>query len=343
MANASELSTAYYAQSRTIARHTARRVGQLWAGINFRDDPGTQFWQGGIGEEAAGAVSLGQYAAARSAGDYVDAVDLTDGMPLSEFDVAPEAFAGRTMFGLDVRGALFQSIVGYQSQVLQGRPPDEAELAAGYRATMLAGNEVANVGREATGAAIAVDNSIVGYRRMLTEPSCDRCIILAGAFYRDNTGFERHPQCDCVHVPVTRAQDNALDNADFETMDASEVGQDNPDTGATLTGPAFDPAGYFQSLSQSVQDSVFGKANAEAIREGADMGRVVNRSSRNVHQREYDRHGNWTGRRLNRTRSTPTKASVTQLLAEANGDKSKLQALLLQNGYIMPRSLALAA
>ena len=37
-----------------------------------------------------------------------------------------------------------------------------------------------------------------------------------------------------------------------------------------------DPRGYFDSLSKAEQDRHFTKAGAEAIREGADIGRVVN-------------------------------------------------------------------
>lgn len=43
----------------------------------------------------------------------------------------------------------------------------------------------------------------VGYVRYLSPPSCSRCAILAGRFYRWSSGFQRHPGCDCTHLPTT--------------------------------------------------------------------------------------------------------------------------------------------
>ena len=90
----------------------------------------------------------------------------------------------------------------------------------------------------------------VGYVRMLTPPSCDRCVILAGKWYRWNQGFKRHPNCDCRHIPATEAI-------------AGDI--------------TVDPMEYFNSLSIADQNKYFGKANAEAIREeGADIFQIVN-------------------------------------------------------------------
>lgn len=47
----------------------------------------------------------------------------------------------------------------------------------------------------------------VEYVRHLNLPSCSRCAVLAGRVYRFSDGFERHPGCDCVMIPVTVAND----------------------------------------------------------------------------------------------------------------------------------------
>lgn len=44
------------------------------------------------------------------------------------------------------------------------------------------------------------------YMRVLSLPSCDRCVILAGRIYRWSEGFQRHPLCDCTMVPVDEAR-----------------------------------------------------------------------------------------------------------------------------------------
>ena len=72
---------------------------------------------------------------------------------------------------------------------------------------------------------------------------------MAGRWYKWNAGFQRHPQCDCVHVPA--AEDAAGD----------------------LTT---NPSDYFDSLTPAQQDSIFTKSGAQAIRDGADINQVVN-------------------------------------------------------------------
>lgn len=91
--------------------------------------------------------------------------------------------------------------------------------------------------------------AVKGYVRMLNTPSCSRCVVLAGKFFRFNQGFLRHPKCDCRHVPSDE------DHADSLTTD---------------------PQAYFRSLPAGEQDRIFTKAGAQAIRDGADMGQVVN-------------------------------------------------------------------
>ncbi|MBK6887020.1 MAG: hypothetical protein IPH03_11745 [Tetrasphaera sp.] len=45
---------------------------------------------------------------------------------------------------------------------------------------------------------------MAGYIRVLSPPSCDRCSVLGGKWFKWNTGFARHPGCDCKHVPAGR-------------------------------------------------------------------------------------------------------------------------------------------
>lgn len=116
------------------------------------------------------------------------------------------------------------------------------------RALMVA-TQLQDAARVAAGMGIAARPNVGGYARMLVPPSCSRCAILAGKFFKWNTGFQRHPRCDCRHIPTT---ENLAGN---------------------LTT---DPRAYFNSLSPADQAKTFGKANAEAIREGADIGKVVN-------------------------------------------------------------------
>lgn len=86
---------------------------------------------------------------------------------------------------------------------------------------------------------------LTGYVRYLSPPSCSRCAILAGRFYRYSTGFQRHPRCDCTMRPSTES------------------------VGASLVS---DPMAAFKSG----QITGLSKADTEAVQNGADLGQVVN-------------------------------------------------------------------
>jgi hypothetical protein len=86
---------------------------------------------------------------------------------------------------------------------------------------------------------------------------------------------------------------------------------------------ATNPQDAFASLSTAEQDATFTKAGAEAIRQGADMGRVVN-----ARQSTYVPKGRRT------SRGTPTRRTVEDLLAMSKGDRNRFVALLDSAGYL---------
>lgn len=108
---------------------------------------------------------------------------------------------------------------------------------------------VAETARAAESAASVQRPWIDGWVRMVNPPACSRCIVLAGRFYLWSAGFERHPECDCTHIPASEAAAGDL---------------------------TLDPDAYFHSLPTAEQDRVFGQAGAQAIRDGADVAQVVN-------------------------------------------------------------------
>lgn len=101
---------------------------------------------------------------------------------------------------------------------------------------------VADSGRSAMGAFTATRREQVGHIRQLTSPSCQRCAVLAGRWYRWSEGFQRHPKCDCVMVPGTRSI------ASYDPYRAYERGE--------------------------ITDLT--KAQVKALEDGADIGQVVN-------------------------------------------------------------------
>lgn len=181
--------------------------------------------------EAAKVVTAYQIVAAKDAADSVGPMLAEQGIP-----------------DTPVGAVAVSSLAGVASD---GRPLETLFDQAGsdYKFGLMVATQIQDAARVAAGIGITSRPTVTGYARMLNPPSCSRCAILAGKFYRWNKGFERHPLCDCRHVPSTEAM-----SGDLTT----------------------DPRAYFDSLPPGDQASIFGKANAEAIRDGADMAQVVN-------------------------------------------------------------------
>jgi hypothetical protein len=102
--------------------------------------------------------------------------------------------------------------------------------------------QIADTGRAATSVATAVRPKVKGYIRNVGATCCSRCAILAGRFYRYSDGFKRHENCKCTMVPSD-----------------SDEHIDSPD-----------------ELFRQGRITDLSKADAEAVRDGADMGVVVN-------------------------------------------------------------------
>jgi hypothetical protein len=159
--------------------------------------------------------------------------------------------------------------------------------------------------------------SVHGYVRMVSGSACSRCIILAGRFYRWSSGFERHPRCQCTNIP-------AVENraGDLRT----------------------DPHAFFDHLTREQQDRRFGVADAQAIREGADINQVVN-ARRGLYQtkvfgRDVQATTEGMGRRglAGQRLAGSTKGlrlTVRQIYADAGDDRDLAISLLKRYGYLL--------
>ena len=239
--------------------------------------------------------------------------------------VDPSSLAGVSSRGASLGAALY-SAIPHTKDLIAGGMPERVALARGREVLqMSAATQVADAGRTAAGLDTFARPK-VGYVRMLNPPSCSRCSVLAGRFYRNNEGFRRHPRCDCVHVPTTRTE------------------------AAESEGLVHDPYAYFESLSESAQDKTFGKAQAQAIRDGGDLFQVVNarrgmsyagvssdgsRRGQRVAS-DFTREGTtrralWGGANPKGKRLTPDAIYAQGLPREATLD------LLAKHGYLLPQ------
>jgi hypothetical protein len=245
-----ELALAFQAAQARRTRLTANEVQRLWAQLDRADL--SRSWNASVGPRIVRAITVGQLSSANAADDYVDEVVGAEGADSDRVGrVRPEAFAGLAADGRSLDSLMLLSLITTKQGISAGLSTDDSLMRGLSQALRLSSSEVTQAGRSAVGSSMVGQRTIQGYVRVVNPPACSRCVILAGNEYGWNKGFQRHPRCDCVHLPTTliaRHQRRGF----------------------------IDPNNYFNSLSAAEQNRVFGLAGARAIREGADMAQVVN-------------------------------------------------------------------
>ncbi len=237
----------HYRRSALTTRQVVAAILAIWRSTGpsgFRDEL----------TRAAGLLAAGQLAQALQAAQYL--ADLADlfGMAAPQATLVPRSLAGVAMDGRSL-----QDVLGYPTNrawtmLDAGADLATANTSATASLTRIVANEVTQAGVSAESVAMVGQREMAGYVRVLTAPSCGRCAVLAGKWFQWNAGFARHPQCDCVHAPSAAAGD--------------------------VAGLRTNPRDYFDSLSTKDQDHYFGSSEAAAIRDGANLTKTVNASTR---------------------------------------------------------------
>lgn len=293
------------ARALAVATRHWHKLGPNWIGEAWRERIPT----------VASAITTAQRTAAASA--------LVSGaLALGQQDqwadpdglVNPDTFAGLAADGRSLDTLLRGPAITARTLIADGMEPAQALAAGGRQLSMMVLTEIADAGRGAAGVQIAA-RPRTGYVRMLNPPSCSRCVILAGRFYRWNQGFLRHPRCDCTHVPTM-----VTDQAEAFTR-----------------GLIDDPYEAFDRMSEAEQNRVFTNAGARAIRDGADMNQVVN-ARRGMRYRGAftsegtSRHG-WAGQILRKGQRRMTPETIYRL----NPNREQAVEALRAQGYITGR------
>lgn len=287
--SADELAGAHYRRQQLLVRRTGRTVQAAWQNLDPTDLSGS--YRAGVGATVLRTVAAAQLVSASAAPDYVTGViQATGENPDPDGQLNPTAFAGVASDGRQLEALLYLPIITTKQSIALGISTSEAMRNGLAQLLQLARTQVVDAGRTAVGAGVVNDRKAAGWVRYLQPPSCGRCAVLAGRFYKWSDGFQRHPRCDCQHRPVT----------------ASE----RRDRGSDLLTS---PRGYFDSLSAAEQDRLFGLAQARAIRDGADISQVVNAS------RSTQRAADVFGRPTDITREGITRRGLAgQRLGDAN-------------------------
>lgn len=235
-----------YVRQQQISVSTAAAVRRLALQVGPEFDAG---WRR-VAPRVVETLELGRAASVHAAYGYTSAVLAETrqvGVPVGVLQ--PSAFLEYAPNGLSVRESVDVFPSKAKAAVARGATSREAlALSAawlvGSSLTMLADTR-----RDVFQADIIQRPTVTGYTRMLNPPSCGRCAVLAGKWFRWNKGFQRHPRCDCIHIPASEQV-----SGDLRT----------------------DPYEYFFSLSEKDQAALFGKFQSQAIRDGGDVYRVMN-------------------------------------------------------------------
>jgi hypothetical protein len=283
-----------------VAMGVSRR---FWRGLNPADLSGS--WV----QSLAGlqpAIEEVQFQAAALGAGYGASTLATQGdysAPRSFVD--PSGFTGSAPDGRSLSGLLYSPVTQVKTAIAGGMQPGMALKAGRGVLDRNVQTLVADTGRAAASVDIAA-RPRVGYVRMLTLPSCPRCVILAGKFFRWNEGFRRHPRCDCRHIPSTENR-----AGDMTT----------------------DPYEYFRSLDAEAQEKQFGKPAAQAIRDGSDIFQVVNANRGTKPGGLITTEG--ASRRGNFGRGRQPRLTPEGIYSQGLSRDETLR-LLERNGYILP-------
>lgn len=244
-----EAAVAHYKRMQELQALAVLAASQLWTEVGLSDLTGS--WAAQI--PALVPVLSGVQSKAAAAGASYGAATLAQ-QGLYEAPAAfvnPSGFAGFASDGRTLEGLLYGPVPYVKNLIGGGMAPNQALASGGKFLTTITRTQVADAGRGAAGVDVAARPN-TGYVRLLNPPSCSRCSVLAGRFYRWNAGFRRHPKCDCIHAATTAV------------------------AALRSEGLMHDPYEYFKSLSPEDQDRAYTKAGAQAIRDGGDIFQVVN-------------------------------------------------------------------
>lgn len=283
-----------------VALRVARR---FWRGVNLNDLSGS--WVRSLAGLQPAIEEIQFQAAVLGAGYGASTLAAQGKYESPRSFVDPSGFVGSAPDGRSLSGLLYSPVAQVKAAIAGGMQPIVAAKAGRGVLDRNVQTLVADTGRAAASVDIAA-RPRVGYVRMLTLPSCPRCVILAGKFFRWNAGFRRHPRCDCRHIPSTESIAGDLTT---------------------------DPYEYFRSLDAEAQDKAFGKPAANAIRDGADIFQVVNANRGTKPGGLITTEG--ASRAGNFGRGRPPRLTPEGIYSQGLPRAETLK-LLERNGYILP-------
>jgi hypothetical protein len=194
--------TEFYAVQQRVNAATVREVRRAWRRMGDDFDGS---WRRHSPTILAALVEAQQQMTEKAAA-YVPRVLKQTGIPDRPVaDFRPESLVGMASDGRRLDTLAYGAVTETKTAVGNGADPQQALAAGGNWLDLMTKLQVADAARQAVGVMFTSRKNLGGYVRVLNPPSCQRCAILAGRFYRWSSGFQRHPRCDCVNMPSQNA------------------------------------------------------------------------------------------------------------------------------------------
>lgn len=291
-----------YVQRQLLVRRSVLASKRLWSQLD--PDAIRATWHSNVGPRVLTMVTAAQAEAASHADPNVTAALKAQNIDHTQSgQVVPEAFAGHASDGRDLGSLLEMSNMYALQQIGLGATPKQGLAFGGQWLTRAVGMQVLDAARAAASVSITVRHHSVGYIREVGGTCCPRCAILAGRWYRYNADFERHTYCQCTQVAASDESSGRLIKSPEQLFDEGRI------TGLSMS-------------------------DTQAVRDGADIGQVVNahRGMYTAGGRSYTREGTTRrgvyGRTGNQARMTPE-----QIYRDASS-RAEAADLLHRFGYI---------
>lgn len=315
MASLPDAATDHYDELVKLEALAVSAARRAWSRIDPRFI--SESWTEQLGILVPAFVSM-QERAAFEGGTYAAMTLAEQGqyVPPEQF-TSPRSFAGYASDGRPLASLLYSPATAAKAYIGGGAPAFQSLQSARSVLDRISMTQIADAARQASGADIATRKG-VGYVRMVSPGACSRCIVLAGRFYRWNKGFRRHPRCNCEHV-ARRVTDTAE---------------------AYAEGLIDDPYEVFRGMTQAQQDKSFGAANAQAIRDGADISQVVNSrrgmSANGLFTVEGTTKAGNAAKGLKRGQRRLTPEGIYDQAERFGKDRAWALERLQEHGYILP-------
>lgn len=213
--------TEFYALQQRVNTTAANEVRRLWRRMGDDFDAS---WRR-LGPSMLAVLVEAQAQVARAAIDYVprvlDETDLPD-RPQGSFRAG--SLVGMASDGRSLESLTYGGVIQAKTAVGEGASAGAALADGAAWMDLMVKLQVADAARQAVSVMTASRKDLGGTVRVLNPPSCQRCAILAGRFYRWSMGFQRHPKCDCVNLPSRSAGWARAEGFITDPMDAYREG-----------------------------------------------------------------------------------------------------------------------